>query len=647
MGDSWSFKLSVIDRKISSSNGGGDANPLSDPALKPITTVAEFKALFEQLEWAASDEAACTLIVQLKKKDPNAPAPSAAAAPAAAPRFVAPSKATAKPIPMYVPVTSASTQPQSQPQAAPAPAAQPVASSLASSPAPSSNWARQQQQQTSESGAGAGAGAGSSGVANRLAMFGGASIAAGNRLEQNSKPPPNVNANSNWHTQSSKPPAAAAAPAPTPAPAAKPAVATTPVTAPAPAPAPAAAPVASFQKLSFAPAPTASSSSFASDFDDLPPPPEGYADPFAITAAAPSPQQQPKPVPAAATAPAASVPVPVAAAPASAAPAAVGPLSHAGSSKFLADLKANHALLSLHHAMEQVPELTALCAAQEALYHREVASKVLSAPDGSLDRATNGLLVYLSHLARAYINRRQLPEASAVVLRFQGLYDALPEVLRSDSANRDALCGLKYNLALLLQSAGEIPEATAELLAAASLVHADTDDASQSYLPLRSDVCSALGNLYALPSVKDLAAAGRWHALAVANEDRAPSGAQRKWGVYHGAASCAAQSGRFAEAINLASQAIELRKTEPMLYFNRAVCFQRIEAPEWDRSAEDFAMTLQLAPGFNPKAHTLRAKALVNLERWAEAVAACEAAIKLAPADAQARDLMNFAKQRL
>jgi hypothetical protein len=172
--DAYGFKLATLAKR----GGPGSAVPSpQDAALKPITSVAEFQALFEQLEWV-DDATPLTLLVELKRKDPAA----AAAMPAAAsPKFVAPSKATAKPVEIKaaevrapVSVVHSERDPNYKSPFTQGQSASTSAGSTSSSNAPTSSWAKQNDQPAAASPAGVG------GVAGRAAMFGGASQPRGN-----------------------------------------------------------------------------------------------------------------------------------------------------------------------------------------------------------------------------------------------------------------------------------------------------------------------------------------------------------------------------------------------------------------------------------------------------------------------------------
>ena len=88
-----------------------------------------------------------------------------------------------------------------------------------------------------------------------------------------------------------------------------------------------------------------------------------------------------------------------------------------------------------------------------------------------------------------------------------------------------------------------------------------------------------------------------------------------------------------------------LPRSDPLLHFNRGLCFQRLE--RWDSSVADFGRVIALNPSFDHKAYTLRAKALMHLQRWEECAADCEAALRIAPADLQARGFLDFAQQHM
>jgi tetratricopeptide (TPR) repeat protein len=163
-------------------------------------------------------------------------------------------------------------------------------------------------------------------------------------------------------------------------------------------------------------------------------------------------------------------------------------------------------------------------------------------------------------------------------------------------------------------------------------------------VPLRSEVCSALGNLYTL--LRDLDAAATWHARAVANEETKARGAGkgRLWNVFHAAAACHAQRGQFLEAVRLDTEALELHSQNARVYFNRALALQKLN--QWSDSIPDLTRVVQLDPS-NAKALVLRAKALLRQERWKEVVDDCEKALAIAPQDSQAGEFAAFARARI
>ena len=356
-------------------------------------------------------------------------------------------------------------------------------------------------------------------------------------------------------------------------------------------------------------------------------------------------------------------------------------------STFLSGLKANNALLASLYAQSAFDEMIALCRGQEQLYNSEVSSGVLGlglgldlgSPDR--DRASNGLLLYLYHLSLAHSARAEFAVGAEVAQRFSSLYAGLPRLLQDQQSNVELHVQLRYNAGLALERAGQRAQAMEQLLAAAALVgvdqtvreaaavaaattgatgaaadtaptvdaDADADAAPRPYVALRSEVCSALGNL--LTGARDFDAASVWHGRAVANEDlrlREPAHAHahlRKWAVYHAAASCAAMKGEFAAAVALDSQALLLHQAEPRPYFNRGLCRQKLE--QWADSIQDFSAVIALDPRFNHKSYVLRAKALLRQEEWAAVIKDCEAALALAPQDGQAKEFRDFAAARI
>jgi tetratricopeptide (TPR) repeat protein len=244
-------------------------------------------------------------------------------------------------------------------------------------------------------------------------------------------------------------------------------------------------------------------------------------------------------------------------------------------STFLSGLKANQAALASLFAQQQYDAMIILCRNQEALFDAEVAAGNLSGPEREV--AGNGMLLYLYRLSQAHTARQAFSDAAAVSARFSAAYSTLPLMLQGLESNIEMHCLMRYNAGLALQNAGQLNLALQQLQAAAAMV----DDSvrvrsatvaasgpgtvpavpSGSAVPLRSEVCSALGNL--LTQARDLAQAALWHAKAVANEDlRVASGAPRptSWNIYHSAASTAIQRGDFATAVQLDSKAIALHK---------------------------------------------------------------------------------------
>lgn len=290
--------------------------------------------------------------------------------------------------------------------------------------------------------------------------------------------------------------------------------------------------------------------------------------------------------------------------------------------------------------------MIALCRAQEALFRDEVTSGALREGSGEKERAANGLLLYLNHAFQAHTALGEFGAAAGVAKRFEEAFATLPPNLRAIKENKEMRIQLRYNAGLALEKAGQPAEALGQLEATAALVDegAGALPGRHVYVPLRSEVCSALGNL--LVSQRELDRASAWHARAVENEELAEGPGPRKWGVYHAAASCAAMRGDFLRAVEWDTRAIDMmqQQTNPRVHFNRGLCLQKLD--QWGESVADFTRVVELDPT-NVKGFVLRAKALLRQERWADVVADCDAALKLAPQDAQSREFKEFALQRL
>lgn len=199
--EEYGFKLA-----ISQSQRSSNRSPLEDPSsLKPITTVNEFQSLFETLEWQ-EDGNSITLCIELKKKDPGAIAAAAAAsasttaaASSSTPKFQAPSKSTAKPIvltqPTYVPVqahhTTTSVTNNTTNVVAVAAAPTPVVVA----PTPVLTYAQQNRFNQSDPKK-VDIEPATRSVTDKLAMFGGASIAVSQRVYNQSTAAPSMKSNS-------------------------------------------------------------------------------------------------------------------------------------------------------------------------------------------------------------------------------------------------------------------------------------------------------------------------------------------------------------------------------------------------------------------------------------------------------------------
>jgi len=272
----------------------------------------------------------------------------------------------------------------------------------------------------------------------------------------------------------------------------------------------------------------------------------------------------------------------------------------------------------------------------------------MTSPTGSSlakERAANGLLLYLNHAFQAHTALGEFSVAAGVARRFEEVFATLPANLSAIKENKEMRIQLRYNAGLALEKTGQAAEALGQLEAAAALVDAEASALGPGrHVPLRSEVCSALGNL--LVSQRELDRASAWHARAVENEELAEGSGPRKWGVYHAAASCAAMRGDFLRAVEWDTRAIDMmqQQANPRVHFNRGLCLQKLN--QWGESVADFTRVVALDPA-NVKGFVLRAKALLRQERWADVVADCDAALKLAPQDAQSREFKEFALQRL
>jgi tetratricopeptide (TPR) repeat protein len=81
------------------------------------------------------------------------------------------------------------------------------------------------------------------------------------------------------------------------------------------------------------------------------------------------------------------------------------------------------------------------------------------------------------------------------------------------------------------------------------------------------------------------------------------------------------------------------------VYFNRGLCLLKLN--QLDASIADFSRVLALDAAAYPKAYTLRGKARVQQGRFAEAIADCEAMLRMHPNDAQALSILSYAKLRV
>lgn len=304
-----------------------------------------------------------------------------------------------------------------------------------------------------------------------------------------------------------------------------------------------------------------------------------------------------------------------------------------------------------------------LARSQIRLYEDEVVSGRLASGSIEKQQASNGLLIYLFHLSLGHTSLGEHQEAIQVSRRFVEQYEALPPVLQADINNMNMYIQLLHNTGLTLERSGDVQGAITNLTAAANMIDRTangTSDPSAALAPTlvkldhRSDIYSALGNLYT--ACKQFPLGTDWHHRAVSVENSKPR-SDRKWTTYHAAASCLAQQGKFEEAIQNDTEAISFfadptspastQQPNPRIFFNRGLCYQRLAEPNWEASIADFTRVLMIDERTFPKAYVLRAKALLRQQEWSRVVEDCQAALKLTPTDAQAREFMTFAQQQL
>ena len=699
MSEEYGFKLSTSSAKQDVTS---NRSPLNDAGLKPITNPTEFKALFDLLEW--SDGGDLTLIVELKRKD------AAAIATAAAASAAAPAAAPAAKVPAYVPVQAHGTT---------APATVALGSVGANgkvvgerdpnyfnnmqkaTPAPTPSCAAQNRfNQTAEP-----VQPSPSKLSERLGMFGGATSVVARKLENDAPVAPAPV----FHAKPYQPAVVTVVPLPSPPTgqtsmtfaqpmsfAAQPlqpiSVVRSPQYQPQQVTTVSSAGVSGIEaSTSFlrindptpipvsAPAPTFVTSanrsmrmSIGADDNDLPAAPSGFVDPFTVNSSHP-PLPSPPTAGGGPTFQVAKV-FTVGDADLPGAPEGFSPfqtqvasvktsdrpeIEVAKLSAFLAQLKPNTAQLAFLYATDEFQQMLALCNHQIALYNSEVESGLLQLQSIERSQALNGLLLYLFNLSLAYSSLQQFPLAMSTAERFQSTYSTLPDILQDEPVNSSMLVQLLHNSGLTLERQGDVQGAIGMMKRAVERMEkSGSGDASSStpassnpsFSSLRSSIYSSLGNLYT--SLRDFDSARQWHTKAVESEE---AEREKRWAIFHAAASCFAQSGDFAKATAFDSQAIDIASASssgglsgplnPRVYFNRGLAKQKLN--EWQESVEDFTRVLALDATNTPKAYTLRAKANLQLQNWPAVVADCQTVLKLTPADNAAREYLAFAQGQL
>ncbi|NXT74820.1 TTC31 protein, partial [Zapornia atra] len=95
----------------------------------------------------------------------------------------------------------------------------------------------------------------------------------------------------------------------------------------------------------------------------------------------------------------------------------------------------------------------------------------------------------------------------------------------------------------------------------------------------------------------------------------------------------AAQQGRYAEAVQAFTAAVELNPREHRLFGNRSYCYEKLRC--YEEALRDALASLRLQPGW-PKGFFRKGKALRGLRRYAEAASTFEELLCLDGADAEA-----------
>ncbi|XP_064360037.1 tetratricopeptide repeat protein 31 isoform X3 [Dromaius novaehollandiae] len=108
----------------------------------------------------------------------------------------------------------------------------------------------------------------------------------------------------------------------------------------------------------------------------------------------------------------------------------------------------------------------------------------------------------------------------------------------------------------------------------------------------------------------------------------------------------AAQSGRYAEAVQAFTEAVKLNPREYRLFGNRSYCYEKLQ--QYEEALRDAQVSLSLQPTW-PKGFFRKGKALRGLKRYAEAVSTFEELLRLdgsyADAAAQLQDCRALLQQ--